>query len=261
MNLKILMAAAAATMLAPSAAVAQEWYIGGAIGSAMQDDSSNSGTTGAFSTGNGAPAVPDATPIDAGTPYGWNTEFDTGLALSGEVGLAYGSGLRSGVELAYSSADVDTHSGVNLANGAIQLDSVDAAVLTGSPTQLGATVGAVVADARGEIKNTAIYLNAYYDFNRGGSFQPYVGGGIGFTQTDVTYNPSGVGIIDGDDTSFAWQLKAGLTYAVSDRWSVYGEYAYRQSEDIGLDNQLFPGSLEIENKQNMFSVGARMKLG
>lgn len=261
MKIGIIAAAAAAVVMAPSAAVAQEWYVGGSIGTTMQSDSSNSGTTGAFNTGNGAPAVPNGTAIAAGTPYGWETEFDSGYAVSGEAGLFYGSGFRSGVEIVHSQADVDSHSGVNLAGGAIQLDGVDAAVVTGSATQLGASVGAVVADGRGEIQNTSLFLNAYYDFNRDGAWQPYVGAGIGLTSADVTYNPSGVGIIDGDDTVFAWQLKAGLTYEVSDRWSVYGEYAYRQSDDIELQNQLFSGSLEIENQQNVFSIGARMKLG
>lgn len=260
MRARVFLAALAATIAFPASAMAQDWYVGGSIGVATQSDSSNAGETGAFNTGNGAPAVPDQTPIAAGTPYGWETEFDSGTSLSGEVGIVYGSGFRSGVELVYSSADVDTHSGVNLANGGIALDGVDAAVLTGSATQLGASVGAVVADGRGEIKNTGVFLNGYYDFNREGSFQPYVGAGIGWSSVDVTYNPSGVGIIDGDDTVFAWQLKAGVTMDMGENWQIYGEYAYRQSEDVELENQLFPGSLEIENKQNVFSIGARWKL-
>lgn len=261
MRKSLLIAALAAAVAFPAGASAQEWYVGGSIGVANQSDSSNEGLTGSFNTGNGAPAVPNGTPIADGTPYGWNTEFESGYSVSGEAGLRYDGGLRSGIEIVYSSADVDTHSGVNLANGAIQLDGVDAAVVTGSATQLGATVGDVVADGRGDISNTAIFLNAYYDFNRSGSFQPYVGGGIGVSKVDVTYNPSGVGIVDDDGTKFAWQLKAGVSMDLSDSWQVYGEYAYRQTEDIGVNNQLFPGTLDIENKQNVISIGSRWKLG
>lgn len=241
-----------------SSAHAQEWYVGGSIGILSQDDSSNAGSTGAFTTGNGAPAVPNGTAVAAGTPYGWNTEFEDGMAASAEVGLRYGGGLRSGLELAYSKADVDRHSGVQL--GGTVIDAVDAAVLTGSATQLGATVGAVVDDGRGEITNTALFVNAYYDFDLGNGLQPYVGAGIGFAQVEVDYSPSGVGIINGDDTAFAWQLKGGLTWKFDPRWEAYGEYAYRQTDDISFDNQLFPGTLDIENSQSVVSIGLRYRL-
>lgn len=260
MKLRTLILAAAAAIGLSGIASAQTWYVGGSIGANMQTDSDNAGTTGAFRTGNGAPAIPNQTAIAAGTPYGWNTEFDNGLSASGEVGLIYGNGLRSGIELAYSQADVDTHTRVNV--GGTVIDRVDAAVLTGSATQLGATVGAVVANpSDDEVTNLGMFANLYYDFNREGTIQPYLGAGIGFTQYDVTYKPSGVKIIDGDDTVFAWQVKAGATWKLSDRWDVYGEYAYRQSEDVELQNRLFPGNLSIENQQNVLSVGVRYRFG
>jgi opacity protein-like surface antigen len=242
---------------APAAAHAQEWYVGGSIAVLDQSDSDNSGTTGAFNTGNGAPTVPNGTPVAAGTSYGWTTEFDSGMAGSIEAGLRYDSGLRSGIELSYTQADVDRHSGVTL--GGTLIDGVDAAVLTGSATQLGATVGQVVADGRGEIRNTALFANAYYDFNRGGAWQPYLGAGIGVSQVDVDYSPSGVQIIDGDDTVFVWQAKAGVTWQFAPEWDAYGEYAYRQSDDITFDNQLFPGTLDIENQQSLVSLGLRYR--
>jgi opacity protein-like surface antigen len=260
MNLRSLIVAAAAAFGLPGVASAQTWYVGGSIGANMQADSDNAGRTGSFRTGNGAPAIPNQTAIAAGTPYGWSTEFDTGLAVSGEVGLIYGNGLRSGIEIAYSQADVDTHTGVNV--GGTVIDGVDAAVLTGSATQLGATVGAVVANpGDDDVTNLGAFANLYYDFNREGSIQPYVGAGIGFTQYEVTYRPSGVNIIDSDDTVFAWQIKAGATWKLTDSWDLYGEYAYRQSEDVDLQNRLFPGSLSIENQQNMLSVGVRFRFG
>ena len=103
----------------------------------MQADSSNSGDTGAFNTGNGFPALPFGTSIASGTNYGWDTEFDGGMALSAETGLMYDSGFRSSIELTYSNADVDSHSDVTV--GRTNIDGVDAAVLTGSPNQLGAS--------------------------------------------------------------------------------------------------------------------------
>jgi opacity protein-like surface antigen len=259
MNIRIALIAlgAASTGLALPAA-AQEWYAGGSIGYVLQNDSSNSGQTGAFTTGNGAPVIPFGTAIAAGTPYGWETEFDSGYALSGEFGARYANGFRSGVELVYRKADVDTHSGVNVAGTVI--DGVDAAVLTGSATQLGATVGQVVATPDGdEIESTSLFANLYYDFNRQGLISPYVGAGLGYSDVSVSYRPSSVSIIDDSESKFAYQLKAGATWSVSERIDLYGEAAYRATEDVELQNQLFPGTLNIENTQTVLSVGARYK--
>jgi opacity protein-like surface antigen len=261
---RLLLAAAlaGAAIAAPTYAAAKDWsskdwYVGGSVGYLLQQDSDNAGATGAFATGNGAPGVADGTAIAAGTPYGWTTEFDEGYTVSAETGFRKESGLRSGLEVVYSKADVDRHSGVTL--GGTNIDGVDAAVLTGSSTQLGSTVGEVVADGRGEITNLALFANAYYDFDLGVGVRPYVGAGIGVAKVDVEYSPSGVGIIDGDETKFAYQAKAGASWAVTPGWEVYGEYAYRATEDIDLQNDLFPGSLSIENEQHAVSLGARYR--
>ncbi len=261
MNIRFAIAAlGAAAFGAVLPAFAQEWYAGGSVGLVLQKDSSNAGTTGAFTTGNGAPVIPFGTAIAAGTPYGWETEFDNGYAVSGEFGARYDNGFRSGIELTYTTADVDTHSGVNVAGTVI--DGIDAAVLTGSPTQLGATVGAVVASPDGDsIESTSLFANLYYDFNREGRISPYLGAGLGYSDVSVTYRPSGVSIIDDSEGKFAYQLKAGATWSISERIGLFGEAAYRATEDVELDNQLFPGTLNIENRQTVFSLGARYRFG
>lgn len=252
-----LLAVMSATLAAP--ADAQDWYASASAGYLLQNDSSNEGTSGAFTTGNGAPVIPFGTAIAAGTPYGWETEFDNGYALSGEVGAYYGNSLRSGIEISQNKADVDTHSGVNVAGTVI--DGVDAAVLTGSDTQLGATVGAVVADGRGDIKSTSIFANLYYDFNAAGPIRPYVGAGLGYSDVEVTYRPSGVGIIDDSEGKLAWQLKGGATWAFSDKIEFFGEATYRATDDVELKNDLFPGTLNVENTQTLLSLGARYRFG
>lgn len=250
-------AALAAGLAIAGVASAQDYYVGGAIGFNQQSDSDNSGATGAFTTGN----LGDGTTLDvaAGTPYGWSTEFDGGTAFAGEFGARYGNGFRAGVELVYSQADVDTHTGVTLGGGSI--DGVDAAAIAGSPTALGVTVAEVVADGRGDITSTALYFNGYYDFNLEGAIQPYVGAGIGYADVSVEYSPSGIPVIDDSEGKFAYQLKAGATWQANEQWEFYGEYAYRATEDLELSNQLFPGSLEIENQSNAFMFGARYRFG
>ena len=257
MKLMKSVAAIAAGLVIVGAASAQEYYVGGSIGFTQQNDSDNSGSTGAFTTGN----LGDGSTLDvaAGTSYGWSTEFDGGTAFSGEFGARYGNGFRAGAEIVYSQADVDTHTGVTLGGGSI--DAVDAAAIASSPDPLGVTVAQVVADGRGDITNTGIFFNGYYDFNQGGALQPYVGAGIGYVDVEVAYQPSGITVIDDCEGKLGYQVKAGATYQLQNNWELFGEYAYRATEDIELNNQLFPGTLEIENTQNVFSIGARFKFG
>ena len=257
MTLKKTVAAAAAGLVIVGAASAQEYYVGGSVGFTQQNDSDNSGSTGAFTTGNLGDG--STLPVAAGTAYGWSTEFDNGTAFSGEFGARYGNGFRAGVEIVYSQSDVDTHTGVTLGGGSI--DGLDAASIASSADPLGVTVAEVVADGRGEITNTGIFFNGYYDFNTGGPFQPYVGAGLGYSDVEVTYQPSGISVIDDSEGKFGYQIKAGATYQLQNQWEVFGEYAYRATEDLEFDNQLFPGTLDIENTQNVFSIGARYKFG
>jgi opacity protein-like surface antigen len=70
-------------------------------------------------------------------------------------------------------------------------------------------------------KVNAVMLNAFYRFDpmgAQGQFRPYLGGGLGGARVDF----------DGDetDTELAWQVMAGVDFAVTPQWSLYGEARY-----------------------------------
>lgn len=84
-------------------------------------------------------------------------------------------------------------------------------------------------------------VNAYYDFNRDGAINPFIGAGVGLGRVDVTAssfdrNPanntpllilsrqSAVGISD-SDSGFAWQVMAGVGLKLSERLS--GDVTFR----------------------------------
>ena len=234
-------------------AFAQDYYVSASVGILDQSSSSNSGETGAFTTGN----LGDGSTLDvaAGTPYGWETEFDSGFLGAAEFGRRFDSGLRVGVELSYGSSDVDTHTDVTLGGGAI--GALDAAAIAGSPTALGVTIADVVADGRGDLDTFNIFLNGYFDFDTGGPLTPYVGAGIGYSQIDVQYTPSGIAVIDDNGDAFGYQFKAGASFQFDSPIEVFGEFTYRASEDVELQNSLFPGTLDIENEQMIFAAGVR----
>jgi hypothetical protein len=91
----------------------------------------------------------------------------------------------------------------------------------------------------------SLMANVYYDFNRDGMFSPYLGAGIGFSSVDVTFNPSGVGIIDDDDTAFAYQVKVGATLNFSDRWEAFAEYGWREADIEADAKKRFVGNRNV----------------
>jgi len=107
----------------------------------------------------------------------------------------------------------------------------------------------------GDLKTVAGFVNGYYDFNRGGAWQPFVGAGVGIAQVKVDG-----GLNDGDDTGFAWQLKAGVAHPFNDRLT--GEIAYRY---LGVTDVKFGGGvgggIDGDYKSQAVTVGLRYKLG
>jgi len=106
----------------------------------------------------------------------------------------------------------------------------------------------------GDLKTVAGMLNGYYDFNRQGAWQPFVGAGVGFAQVKADGGPS-----DGDDTGLAYQLKVGIAHPFNDRLT--GEVAYRYFGANGLEFGNGPGRVDGDFTTQAVTVGLRYKLG
>ncbi len=114
--------------------------------------------------------------------------------------------------------------------------------------------GDVSGPIGGDVKTLGGFANAYYDFNPGGQFQPFVGAGVGFARVDVDS-----GTINDDDTGFAYQLKAGVSHPFNDRLT--GDLTYRY---VGVnDVKVGTGINRIDGDYNTsaVTVGLRYKLG
>lgn len=249
---KALLATSLVALAIPSTAHASEVYIGVSSGFNFVSDSSNEGAFDAT-----VPATEDWPSIPSGTSLGWDTDFETGMMLSGHIGMKYDSGLRAELEVGYSKADVSSHS--NLAAGGAIIDGVDVAVLTrGAPNVTNPTVGEVIADGQGELSTFGAFLNGYYDFNAGSGFVPFLGAGIGLQSVDVDFMPSGVPVAADSDDVFAWQLMAGASVELSNSVDVYGQLTYRQSferANVALD--LLPATLGVEADAAFAAIGIR----
>lgn len=256
MTKAILLASTTLALAMPGQATAQEQYVSGSAGFSFQSDSGNSGAlTRDFVTGEGV-AVPAGTVLPSGTDVSWNTEFDNGYFLSGAYGWRLNENFRVEGEIAYSSNDVDTHTGVTVGGGAI--GAADAAVLiTGSPA-LGATVATIVADGQGDIKTLSYAVNGFYDFPlTQDGITGYIGGGLGWSEVEVNYSPSGVGIVSDKESALLYQFMAGANYPLGEGTELYGGYRYRATEDVTVDSSLFPASLDIENQSSIIEFGVR----
>ncbi len=245
----------AATALS-GAAAANDYYVSLSGGVSLLSDSENDGRfDGDFTTGQGT-TIPLGTPLPDGTSVGWDTEFDTGYAISGALGRRFDF-FRAELEVAYQANDVDTHTGVNVADG-LALGAEDAGVLiSGLDTNLGVTVSDLVADGQGQIDTIFVMANLYYDFDLGGPLKPYVGGGAGVGFVDVDYSPSATAIIQDDATAFAYQAMAGVTYEVGPATELFAGYRFRSTTDVEVEATLFPADFDIENSSNIVEAGLR----
>lgn len=138
---------------------------------------------------------------------------DTGWAVSGAVGREFSNNLRAEAEVAYLQGD-----------------------------NKGATPG--------KTSTVGGFVNGYYDFNRGGAWQPFVGAGVGLAQVKSRGD---------DDTGFAYQLKAGVAHPFNDRLT--GEIAYRYLGVTDVKAGVGPTRFDGDYHTNAVTVGFRYKLG
>jgi len=255
-RLPLILIAVTTLTVPPSSATAENNYVFGSLGMGGLSDSDNTGSLNSdFTTGTGT-TIPLGTPLPKGTPVEWNTEFDGAVTFAFGAGRYFTENIRGEFEIGLQSSDVSTHSNVKAAG--INLSDEDAAVLiTGSPA-LGATVGTIVKSGEGEIKSNFFMVNGFYDIDLDAPVNPYLGAGLGFAQTRVRFNPSGVDIIDDTQTSFAWQIMGGLNWEINETVTAYLGGRYRATTDVEVDVDLFPANLDIKNSGMSVETGLRI---
>ncbi|MDP2126947.1 MAG: outer membrane beta-barrel protein [Pseudohongiella sp.] len=245
----------AAAVFSFSHTASADYYVAGSYGLNSQGSSNNDGVfTSNFTTGTVTGVTPPLQ-IPSGSPVGWRTNFDNGDVYALAFGRKFGQ-LRVEFEYSQSDSDVDSHRGVTAAG--LDLSGIDAGVLiSGNVGDLGVSVAGLVADGRGHIKTSGFQLNALYDFDLGSALTPFVGVGLGQSKVDVTYIPSGVGVISNDDRVFSYQIVAGLEYALNNSLSLVGTARYRDGNDATVRSSLLPASFDVQNTSTVFDIGIR----
>jgi len=139
----------------------------------------------------------------------FDTEFDLedDWMADAALGYAFQNGFRTDAELAYRTNEVDLFD-----------EDVEATSLMG---------------------------NVFYDFNRDGRFQPYVGAGVGYGQVEFA---------DLDDSNWAWQAMVGVGVALSERATLDISYRHFVIPELELD---LDGPTDVEYVHDAVTVGLR----
>ena len=112
----------------------------------------------------------------------------------------------------------------------------------------------ILGEVSTKLDTKTLFLNAYYDINTGSKWTPYVGGGLGVAKLKAKAS-DGEDSISKSSNEFAWQLGAGMNYAITDNWSLDAGYRYN---DYGkLTDKEDGDKLDIDVKSHTFYLGVR----
>lgn len=168
--------------------------------------------------------------------YNDQASFDPGIYVGGTGGYNFGF-VRLEGELAYRHAQID---GIT--------DS------TGTPFR----------SVDGDIGVFSTMFNVYFDLVNTSRITPYLGGGIGFANVNLSrttaVNNSGNRAIlydESNDTVFASQVGAGIDFAINNRSSIDLGYRYFITDKARLNGDFTSSDLRFES-HNML-VGFKFK--
>jgi len=167
-----------------------------------------SGAEGFYVSGNIGFAKADDSELTDSTGITVDTEFDTGLSFGAALGYDFNT-LRVEGEISYQQNDID---------------------------KIG-TEGDYF-DATGDAVVLSFLMNGYYDFVNSSAFTPYVSAGLGLAQIEFNnLNISRLGFSGSsdEDTVFAYQIGAGVGYAITEKVTIDVKYRYFGTADSEYD--------------------------
>lgn len=186
------------------------------------------GAQGAYVGVNLGAAIPndsDVTESVYGYDIPYTVEASTGLAVGVAVGYVFHENFRVEGEVAYQSNDLDR----------VNVLGLDLA-------------------ANGDISSLGLLANGYYEIVNSSGFLFNVGAGLGFMNVkvnDLTIVGSGIPGSSENDTVFAYQVGAGVGYAVNANLALDLKYRYMATADPTF------GPAKAEYSTNNIYVGIR----
>ena len=158
---------------------------------------------------------------------GLSSLSDSDISISGvgtDTGVSFGSGSIAGGGIGY------TYGGLPVSA------ELEWTYRTGE-SDAGATAG-------GDFASTSLMLNGVWNFGSSGRLTPYVGAGVGIV-TEIDFDvPSGAAAGEYNERGgLAVQAFGGLSYAVTERVSAFGEVRYFDAGSVTLTG---PGGATLD---------------
>lgn len=169
-----------------------------------------------------------------GSGSGLRAAFGSGMGFGGDIGYRYGNGWAAEFEWNYRRHTLDAlrQGGTDLARD-------------------------------GDFASNILLINGVRRFATDGPWTPYLGVGIGWVQEidiDLATGVSGAERSYSESGKAAFQLIAGVEYALSQHWSLTADMRWLRVGSVRLDNEVGnPGGSAGPLKYNPFSaqVGVR----
>jgi outer membrane autotransporter protein len=114
------------------------------------------------------------------------------------------------------------------------------------------------ARASGDISATSLMFNGYYDLETGSPVTPYLGAGLGVANVSMNdVKVAGVKVVDDDDTVFAYQIGAGVAFALNEVMALDLGYRYFATADPEFTDRE-RDDFDFEYKSHNVSLGLRI---
>ncbi len=104
----------------------------------------------------------------------------------------------------------------------------------------------------GDVHAWSAMANLFYDFNRGGALEPYIGIGAGVARINAGATGT-FGSFDDEDTVVAYQAIAGVAVSLSEQWDLDVGYRYFSAADA----EISPAVDDFDYRQQAMTVGLR----
>jgi OmpA-OmpF porin, OOP family len=218
-----IMAAAIASAAPMARAAESDWYVSAFAGGMFLEGAHNRGND---------------------NPLDFNSSTKTGYNARLAVGVYRVPQVRVEGEIGYRRASLDK---LSINNDAGLGTAAGMAPLAGS------------ASASGHTTAISAMLNAYYDYDTGSAWRPYIDAGIGaarLTLKDVS--AAGVPVANAFDTVFAYQLGLGIGYEVTKSLTLALDYRYFTTLDPTFKDAA-GSSFNSEFTSHNLSLGVRYR--
>lgn len=118
-----------------------------------------------------------------------------------------------------------------------------------------------MGSARGDVDALTFMGNILYDFQRFGKFKPYVGLGIGLARVRFdNVTPVGGGSINDHDMALAFQGIVGMSFDLTDRFEMFGDYRYMGTADLDVQEAVSGATVSADYRNHTLMGGIRIAL-